>query len=182
MFFGLLRRSNVLVPQEGFNPEKHLRREDLVFTRQGLRVRIRWTKTIQFREREMIIPYPWIRSSPLCPTQAVFNAFQLSKNAPKGGPALVMDSTQDPVPLTPKAFIDAIRNGLRVTGEDVRLYAGHSFRRGGATWAFTNQVDIDTIHILGDWKSNAYTSYILPTDSGLLGATTRMLQATQAVP
>ena len=50
MFFGLLRRSNVMVPEGGFDAAKHLRRSDLCFTARGLQVTIRWTKTTQFKE------------------------------------------------------------------------------------------------------------------------------------
>ena len=65
MFFGLLRRSNVLVPDAGYDPIKHLQRKDLIFVKGGLRIRIRWTKTIQYRERVLIIPLPWEKTNNL---------------------------------------------------------------------------------------------------------------------
>ena len=46
-------------------------------------------------------------------------------------------------------------------------YAGHSLRRGGATWAYNAGVPVDTMRILGDccilgdYKSKAYTAYTL---------------------
>ena len=178
MFYGLLRRSNVMTTPHKFDPSKHLRREDLHFSKTGLIVRIRWTKTIQYRDRELKIPYPWSPTNVLCPTKAVFNAIRLSPHAPVHGPALVLDATPTPAPLSPSVFIKDIRDALQQGGQDVSTFAGHSFRRGGASWAFANGIDIETIRILGDWQSQAYTAYILPTEKGLSKATATMLAAT----
>ena len=83
MFFGLLRRSNVMVQNNGgFDPEKQLRRRDLVFTHEGLRVHLLWSKTIQFKERTLTIPYPWRKGHRLCPTQGVFQSVRLTRAAP----------------------------------------------------------------------------------------------------
>ena len=179
MFFGLLRRSNVLAPKVGFDPDKHLRRSDLHFTPQGLRVQITWTKTIQFKERELTIPYPWDRGNPLCPTQAVFNAVRLSKQTPQEGPALVISDGPDPAPLTPEVFVDSVRQALRAPGRDTTQFAGHSFRRGGAMFGFEQNISLERIRQLGDWKSDSYTAYVLPTDKGLAEATKTMVLATR---
>ena len=179
MFFGLLRRSNVMSPETGFDPQKHLRRSDLCFNPKGLEVRIRWSKTLQFKEEEFTIPYPWDRQNPLCPTQAVFNALRLSPRAPRTGPALVLDNTENPTALTPLVFIREVRNALRFSAQNVNDYAGHSFRRGGSTWAFQQNISVDRIKLLGRWKSDAYSAYILPTDSGLAQTTAHMLAATK---
>ena len=36
------------------------------------------------------------------------------------------------------------------------MFSEHSFRRGGATWAFQSGVPGEMIQILGDWASDAY--------------------------
>ena len=43
----------------------------------------------------------------------------------------------------------------------------HSFRRGGASWAYRQGVPVDTIRQLGDWASNAYTAYVLDDTASL---------------
>ena len=40
-------------------------------------------------------------------------------------------------------------------GYDPAKYAGHSFRRGGVSYAFQVGVPLELIKITGDWKSNA---------------------------
>ena len=179
MFFGLLRRSNVMAPESGFDPLKHLRRSDLHFTPQGLLLKIRWSKTTQFKEEVFTVPYPWEKGNPLCPTQAAFNAVRLSPTAPPMGPALVVDRRENPTPLSPALFINDVRAALRGSGEDLTTFAGHSFRRGGSTWAFQQDISVETIKLLGRWRSEAYAAYILPTDTGLAQATAKMLSATK---
>ena len=39
-------------------------------------------------------------------------------------------------------------------------FRGHSFRRGGATWAFRTGVPGELIQIYGDWASDAYKCYL----------------------
>ena len=45
-------------------------------------------------------------------------------------------------------------------GYDSSSYAGHLFRRGGASFAFQVGVPLELIKIMGDWKSNAVSLYL----------------------
>lgn len=50
-------------------------------------------------------------------------------------------------------------------------FRGHSFRRGGATWAFRAGVPGELIQIYGDWASDAYKCYLeFSEDSKLIVA------------
>ena len=52
-------------------------------------------------------------------------------------------------------------------GVDPSQFSGHSFRRGGATFAHRMSVSPLLIKLMGDWSSDAYMSYIdhtTPTD------------------
>ena len=161
MFFGLLRKSNVLPASPGaFNPTLHLRRRDLTFTNKGLQVLIRWSKTNQFQERQQVLPLPRITGSKLCPSQAVFHALDLTRGAPLDGPALVLPHGCHHRPLTAPTFVAEIKQKLSEHCDTSRI-AGHSFRRGGACWAYSSGVPVDLIRQLGDWKSNSYTLYTL---------------------
>lgn len=161
MFFGLLRRSNVVVSSAGsFNPLLHLRRRDIVFTHSGVRLCIRWSKTRQFRTNEVLLQLPRIKDHPLCPTQATFHACSLSPTAPLDGPALVATASEAHRPLVAKSFVLVVQESLADVCHPKDI-GGHSFRRGGACWAYANNIDVDAIRQLGDWRSNAYTSYII---------------------
>ena len=161
MFFGLLRRSNVLCSRSvPFNTDIHLRRQDLHFTPSGVQLRIRWSKTLQFRSKEIILPLCRIKRHPLCPTRAAYNALNLTPGAPLDGPAFVVPQGASFKPTTADRFVQVIKLSLQ-DHCDTSEISGHSFRRGGACWAYASGVPVDTIRQLGDWKSNAYMAYTL---------------------
>ena len=177
MFFALLRKSNVLPLSPGsFNAELHLRRKDISFIPGGAQVSVRWSKTNQFRSRIHTITLPRIPGHLLCPSQALFLAFRLSQGAPPDGPAFVYPQSGLFLALTSSQFIKHFKSSLQ-TRYDVSQLAAHSFRRGGASWAYQAGVPIDLIRQLGDWRSNAYTLYTLPNDKQIASATAKMAQA-----
>ncbi|SPC67138.1 uncharacterized protein UHOD_11468 [Ustilago sp. UG-2017b] len=53
-----------------------------------------------------------------------------------------------------------LRSTLSRLGLDTSQYAGHSFRRGAATWAVSQGIDADTIKLLGWWNSDCYRRYV----------------------
>ena len=161
MFFGLLRRSNVLSQSlRTFEKGKHLSRNDCVFSATGMRVTIRWSKVIQYKDRTVGIDFPRVRDSTLCPVAATFRAFQLSASAPPDGPAFMVPHANILSPLTPSAFVKKVKLCLKDSGIDHSQFSGHSFRRGGASWAFNVGIPMETIRQLGDWRSYACLAYI----------------------
>lgn len=162
LFFGLLRKSNVLAPSlGGFDADKHLRRGDFDPHPWGIEVTVRWSKTIQFKERSLSIPLPVLHNHPLCPVSALLTYFSLSKGASPLGPAFVYHQDRIFVPLTYPVFIKRLRLLLSQVGVDPSQYAGHSFRRGGASWALQSGLPGDVIQLMGDWKSDAYKQYLV---------------------
>lgn len=176
MFYAMLRKSNVLVESvDSFNPAKHLRREDITFQPWGIMVQIRWSKTNQFQSRVLEIPLPRLSGTVLCPAQAVYLAYQMTKEAPPAGPAFVVIKGGRFIPLPSRVFIARVRKILQKLGVDQKAYAGHSFRRGGASWAYHVDIPVDTIRQIGDWKSNAYQRYICENKDSLLKAVSIMV-------
>jgi hypothetical protein len=161
MFFGLLRRGNVLSDSAaGFDCSKHLRRRDIRFHHGGLTVEIRYSKTIQCRERLICVPLTRMRESVLCPVQAIFKALSMTPTASPDGPAFMILSPKGPRPLTSKMFVGRIRQCLVSRGLEAHRYAGHSYRRGGASFGYKIGLSVETVRQLGDWRSNAYMNYI----------------------
>jgi integrase len=68
------------------------------------------------------------------------------------------------VPLTHTVFVGRLKTLLRQIGIDPTNYAGHSFRRGGATWAHSIGISDALIKYQGDWHSDAYRLYVVVTD------------------
>lgn len=175
MFYAMLRRSNVLPNNKSsFNAAKHLRRQDVTLQSDCVVIKIRWTKTIQFQQRNLTIPLPRLFNNPLCPLQATFKAFSETLAAEPSGPAFVTTSSKNSPPLTIDTFLSIIRTSLQSLGLDSKNFSGHSFRRGGATWAYQCGLPVDTIRQIGDWKSNAYTKYIFDSPDSIKRAMTIM--------
>ena len=165
MFFTLLRRSNVFPPSFAkFDQNIHLCRGDFRFFPWGLRLNVRWSKTIQFGQRVLTFPLPYIPGHILCPVKAVYHAFSFVPSAPLSAPVWMLKSSQC---LTVPQFVTHFKHLISLLGLNPDNYAGHSFRRGGAMWAYKYGVPTETIKILGDWQSLSYLNYV-KSDSQVL--------------
>ncbi len=104
-FFGLLRKTNLLpVSAISFVPSKNLARSHFSLHSWGLAVKILFSKTNQFQERELEIALPSIPGHPLCPVTAVLHAFSLSQAAPLQGQPSGAPAMQGYNPSPPASF------------------------------------------------------------------------------
>ena len=79
-FFGMFRKSNILpTTKSTFSSSKQLCKSDFTFFAWGVSVHLKWSKTIQFRDRIIQIPFSFIPNSPLCPVKAISHAFSFDK-------------------------------------------------------------------------------------------------------
>ena len=162
-FYGLFRKSHLLpMSQAQFEPSKQFTFQDFSFFTWGIIIMVRWSKTIQFRERVVHIPLPRIPGSPLCPHKAITHAFAFVKCAPKfqhafswlGHKSLLIHR------FIYRAFLDKFKSCVHSLGYNPSEYAGHSFCRGGASYAFRAGIPIELIKMMGDWKSNSVLLYL----------------------
>jgi hypothetical protein len=99
-------------------------------------VNLRKTKTIQFGQRVLrALPLPAIPGSILCPVTALRRLFQAVEALPESFAFSYPVDGRLPT-LTHRAFVAQFKSHLPLLGYDPSQYAGHSFRRGGATFAF----------------------------------------------
>ena len=61
--------------------------------------------------------------------------------------------------MTHPKFIQTLHLKLAAVGLQPELYSGHSFRRGGASFAFALHLLGELIQLQGDWSSDAYLRY-----------------------
>ena len=105
------------------------------------------------------IPLPLIPGSPLCPVTALkqyLNSVQLSPQSP----LFVSQSQGSYRPILAHQYSAFIKKSLSAIGLNPAHYSSHSFRRGGATFAFSNRAPTDFIKSQGDWASDAYLVYL----------------------
>lgn len=160
-FYSFFRKSN-LVPKSAkdYDPSKTLSREDIIVRSWGLVICVQWSKTIQFKQRKLLIPVVRLPSNhPLCPVQAYERHLRLFP-APPSSPAFLHFRADHATPITHSVFTAKLRKSLSLAGLQASNYSGHSFRRGGATYAFRCGAPIELISLQGDWSSDAVLLYI----------------------
>ena len=163
-FFPFFRKSNLLVPSPSqFNPAKHLCVSDVCFSPRGAILSVRWSKTIQYKQRTLYIPLPHISGSPFCPSSALLLCTSVLSKASDPLPLFSYPSRQGFQPITYSMFITHLRLCLRKLGLNPSLYSGHSFRRGGASFALQCGIPTEWIKLQGDWSSDAYQRYLDPS-------------------
>ena len=176
-FFSMARKSNICPPSvKRFSPSIHLCRGDIVCNKSGLLVMFKWSKTIQNKERLQITPLVTIPDSPLCPLKAYQNMIQLVPGHDSYPAFMLYDTRSKPRPITHNSFVKMLRVLLAKTGHDPSRYTGHSFRRGGATWAIKSGVQDSQVKAHGDCKSDAYLRYIDQDISDKVAVAVKMTQ------
>ena len=133
-----------------------------------------WSKTIQFRQKQLFIPVCSIPGSVLCPVRA----YKLLLSLVPGKchyPAFCYISKGKVVPLLYSEFVTQFRLWLKQLGiSHDKLYCTHSFRRGGATWAYQSGVSHELIKCQGDWSSDCYLQYVKLAISDKFATTRKM--------
>ena len=157
-FFTFARKSNLVSSGKS---QKQICRRDILVGASGLAVIFNWSKTIQFGQRRLIVPVVSVPQSPLCPVHAIRKMYRRVP-APKDGPAFVLPGLGSGAlsPVTYSQYQSFLRKVISRIGLNPLDYSSHSFRRGGATWAFRSQVPGELIKVHGDWASDAYLKYL----------------------
>ena len=159
-FFTLAWKSNLVAS----SLSKHKRHQqilcsDVLVSAQHLVVTFCWTKTMQDGARPLIVPYVVIPGSSLCPVHAYQNMLNLVP-APTSSPAFVVPYRRSVRPVTYKDYMVVLRCLIGHFGLNPSFFSSHSFRHGGATFAFHSGVPEQLIKVQGDWASDAYTRYL----------------------
>ena len=151
-FFTFFRKSN-LVPDaiDEFNPLKQPTKGSIRFENMLVLISTRWTKTIQFKQRQVETPLFEIQDSPLCPlkTLRALVALPGRRNHPlfalKGG-----------IPFTYNMLQNKLKAVLKKAGYDATAFSSHSIRRGAVLWAYRSGVPESLIKVQGDWLTDCY--------------------------
>ena len=116
------------------------------------------------------VPWPYctvsplvaMDDSPLCPVKSLrdmLSYFPKSSRQEKI-PLFAYDDGKTVKCLTYASFVKSLKFYLDRCGYSSADYSGHSFRRGGCSFAFKIGLPPALIKLRGDWRSNAYERYI----------------------
>ena len=158
-FFSFLRISN-LVPHSmsSFDHMKQLARADVIFA-PGAHILVKWSKTLQYRNKIRIIKIPSLGSSSICPVAALQAILKLYSGSPNS-PLFQVKCSSRWVPLTDTRLRKFMGKLILTLGWAHKNLTFHSLRRSGATWAFNSNIPLHHIQSHGTWTSEAVWSYI----------------------
>lgn len=155
-FFCLFRKASV-VPKQSSDGEQSLTltRRHLLLNRdlKTVLVYVSHSKVIQFGQRELVIPLLGNDDPALDPYRHVSRLLDSIPCNPDQ-PAFSYSKTQF---ITYSSFTKRLRELLNKSGYNPELYAGHSFRRGGASYLYKCGGTALQVQSSGDWLSSCYT-------------------------
>lgn len=159
-FYMFLRRSN-LFPEtvDGFNEEQHLTRSDIRLGKYLAVVEIRWSKTLQYKQKQLLLPLIPCKHAEICPVYWLRHMLNLVRAGP-GAPLFSVPSGEGVKPLTCDQAQNLLRKWVTMVHVDPIPYSLHCLRRGGATWAIEAGLVGTEIKVMGDWASDSYMRYI----------------------
>ena len=161
-FYMFLRKSN-LVPDmmDMFDSEKQFHRADisLLGLDRAMMFEIRWSKTIQHKQRILRLPVLPAKNKAICPVfwmHYMVNTIQVLPHEP----VLALKAQGKTWTLSANQLIYRFRKWLILISEEPTIYSLHSLHRGGATFAYQSNMEGEMIKLLGDWASDTYKRYI----------------------
>ena len=134
-----------------------------------MRVRLRDTKTDRARKGVTVTVGPTGRS--VCAVTAMAAFISMRPNAAPTDPLFIFE---DGVILRRRALVRFTKVLLKNAGVDNTLYAGHSFRIGGATDLASRGVPDHEIQAAGRWTSDAFKRYVRFADDRHLARASTM--------
>ena len=157
-FYGLFRKANVVPESAQFDPRLTLTRSHITLDRSSkvVFIHVTFSKTIQFCQRDLIIPIPANDNPPLDLFRHMVMLMD-QVDAEDSSPAFSYNSTSF---ITYKQFTDRLKDLLSLAGLSPSLYSGHSFRRGAATFLHEVGGSVLQIQAAGDWSSQCFTRYL----------------------
>ena len=102
---------------------------------------VKWSKTIQCREKTLVMKIPHQKDHSLRAFTAVNAMFSLRGNS---------DPKSQAFPMKGALFNRQLK---LLTSDSTRTSTSHSLRRGGATWALMSRVPEGLVKLMGDWAS-----------------------------
>lgn len=159
-FFLFLRASNMVPPSRAeFDPEKQLTRQDFRMEQDAILVDIKWSKTIQFKQKLLQIPLLPVTDEDICPVFWVQRMFRKIPAGPED-PAFGVPEKGRITALSYSQLNTRLQRWLGRLGLPLGYLTPHSMRHGGATYAGRVNICDEAVKLIGDWASDAYKLYM----------------------
>ena len=159
-FFVFFRISN-LAPHSltSFDPSRHLTLCDITFKSDCMHIAVKWSKTLQTRDRIHMVTLPRLHGSLLCAVKALKTIIRVYNPNPHS-PIFQRNTSAGLVVVTDSKIRKILSKLTRRLGFPPGHFTFHTFRRSGATLAFNSHVPIQQIKHHGSWTSDCVWRYI----------------------
>lgn len=159
-FHLLLRPSNLTsISKHRFDPQINLTRQDFRMKRDVMLVHIKWTKTLQYKEKKLLIPVISFTETGLSAVKWFQHMIQQIPAGPQD-PAFSVPNKGVNQPLTYSQLDRLLKKWAAAAKLGSKSFSLHGLRRGGACWLDKHGVPDRVIQVLGDWKTQAFKLYI----------------------
>ena len=155
-FYGMFRKANTVPPSADYDEKRVLKRKHFLITDDKVLIYVDFLKTIQFSNREYIIPVPKNDDPALDLHRHLTELFRRVKASPEA-PAFSFGKSSF---VTYTTFTSKLRSWLGQAGLNPEDFTGHSFRRGSATFLHRCGGTILQIRASGDWATDVFTRYL----------------------
>ena len=134
--FSVILRISDLGPEtrEKFRPDQHFTKADLEFEDGYWNLYIRWSKTIQYKNRVVKAPVVPSSNRSICPQHWLNRMIKLIP-AQSHEPLFLVREGAHRYPLTSGQVNRLLKKWTKLAGLDPTAYTGHCLRRGGLSWA-----------------------------------------------
>ena len=155
-FYGMFRKSNTVPASSTYDEDRILKRKHFLITEDKVLIYVDFSKTIQFSNREYVIPVPRNDDPALDLHRHLSELFRRVDAAPES-PAFTFGKNSF---VTYTTFTSMLRKWLDLAGLNPLDFTGHSFRRGSATFLHRCGGSILQIKASGDWATDVFTRYL----------------------
>ena len=138
-----------------FDISRHLARGDIIFSHDMAIILVKWSKTIQSRDKIAHIHIPVLPVSRLCPVTALKRMLAIVPGS-QDHPFFSICRQSHWVPLTDSIVRKYIKHITCILNWEHMHITFHTFRKSGASWAFP----IDDIKQRATWNSDCVRRYI----------------------
>ena len=159
-FTMVLRVSNIgPISRKAFDAISHLTRADFQIIDGHPSLGLRWSKTVQHRNRTKWTPILPFKSADICPVKWLMKMLRIIPALPHE-PLFLVREKHHRYPLTSTQVRRLLAMWCKQLGLDHKIYTPHSLRTGGLNWAHKAHITGESLQMMGGWRSAVYLTYV----------------------
>ena len=124
-----------------------------------MNVSLKWSKTVQTRDKIHVVTVPKLACPLLCPVKAMQEAISLYNPAPQE-PLFQIKTSKDWVVLIDSKMRKVLSKLKVKMGFSPSHFTFHTFLRSGASFAYNSHMPLGSIKHHGSWTSDCVWAYI----------------------